>query len=58
MVQFYIIDNINTKWLKGDTYKTIVLLDHRHIFFGIKCFEEQLEYFGKEGMSILGSMEV
>ena len=30
MIQFYIINNINNKWPKEVTYRTIVVWDHKH----------------------------
>lgn len=57
-VQFHEINKIKEQWLKGDSRRVLVVVDHKQKVLGMKYRESQVEYFGKKGMSLLGSMEV
>ena len=54
MVQFDIIDNINTMWLIGNTYRNIVALDHKHKGFGMKVLRVRWNIFtSRAGVSLV-----
>lgn len=57
MVQFSCIKEIK-KRLKHDPSAILIVIDHKQKVLPQKYREGQVEYYGKKGMSVLGSMEV
>ena len=48
----------NNECLKGDKYRILTVLDHKHKVLGIVFFNGKVEYFGVNGMSLLSPMKV
>jgi hypothetical protein len=57
-VQFYEIHKLKEEWLKADSSRFLIVMDHKQKVLGMKYREGQVEYFGKKGMSLLGTMQV
>ena len=58
MAQFYVIGKIGNDWMKGVKTRILIVLDNKQNFIGMKFHEGQVEYFGKNFLIILGSMEI
>ena len=56
MVKFDMIDKAKNNFPEGDKYMILIVLDNKHKFLGMKLREGQVEYFGKNGTSLLGSV--
>ena len=56
-VQFHAIRNIKQK-LRNDPSKVLIVMDHKQKILQMKYREGQVEYYGKKGMSMLGTMIV
>lgn len=57
-VQFYAIA-LQKMWLKTNPKtKLLIVLDHKQKVLPMKHRESQVEYYGKQGMSLLGAMHV
>ena len=56
-VQFHAIQNIKQK-LRNDPSKVLIVMDHKQKILQMKYREGQVEYYGKKGMSMLGTMIV
>ena len=58
MVQLDIIYKIKNEWMKGYKSKNIIMLDHKKKVLGMKFHGGKVDLFWRNGMIILGSMEV
>ncbi len=56
-VQFHAIDKLKDE-LKSDPSKMLIVMDHKQKNLQMKYREGQVEYYGKKGMSMLGTMKV
>ena len=57
-VQFHSIELVK-QWIKADPEKHIlIVMDHKQKVQNMKYREGQVEYYGKKGMSVLGTMVV
>lgn len=58
-VQFRAISQIQNEWLKeAPESRRLLVLDHKQKVLPTKYREGQVEYFGKQGMPLLGALEV
>ena len=56
-VQFEEIDQVKSA-LKKDPSTALIVMDHKQKILQMKYREGQVEYYGKKGMSMLGTMVV
>ena len=54
-VQFSAINNLENS-LKTEHDTIMIVMDHKQIILQMKYWEGQVEYYGKSGMSMLGTM--
>jgi len=57
-VQYTAIDEIKRLVCDGQGTRIMIVLDHKQKILGMKYREGQVDYFGKKGMSLLGSMVI
>jgi hypothetical protein len=57
-VQFWAIKEVKENWLIDDPTRMLIVIDHKQKVLPMRYREGQVEYFGKKGMSLLGTMIV